>query len=138
MRCPNRVEAALDRWIAEFQAVQRAGTGQSVTAVTFAHALRAGHIGATTGQRQSAVVAQSVMVVEIFVARRQRQYPLGDQGLKAMLDPRWIAMVNKTGGQSTGHVKQPVSFTKQQHAAVRGQSTAVKRAHHRAPTETFK
>ena len=85
------------RWRAELQAVQRAGTGQSVTAVTFAHALRAGHIGTTTGQRQSAVGAQSVMVVEILIARRQRQYPLCDQGLQTMLDPRWIAMVNKTG-----------------------------------------
>ena len=50
------------RWLAQLQAVQRAGTGQSVTAVTFPQALRAGHIGTTTGQRQSAVVAQSVMV----------------------------------------------------------------------------
>ena len=85
------------RWLAELQAVQRAGTGQRVTAVTFPQALRAGHIGATTGQCQSAVVAQSVMVVEILVARRQRQHPLCDQGLQTMLDPRWIAMVNKTG-----------------------------------------
>ena len=125
-------------WLAQFQAVQRAGTGQGVTAVAFTHPFLAGHIGATTGQRQRAVVTQSVMVVQILIAGRQRQHPLCDQGLKAMLDPRWIAIVRKTGRQSTGHVKQPVSFTKQQYAAIRCQSTAVKRAHHRAPTETFK
>ena len=44
-----------------------------------------------------------------------------------MLDPRWIAMVSKTGRQSAAHVEQPVSFAKQQYAAVRCQSTAVKR-----------
>ena len=35
-----------------------------------------------------------------------------------MLDPHWIAMVNRTGCQSAGHVKQTVSFTKQQYAAI--------------------
>ena len=34
-------------WFAQFQTVQRAGTGQGVTAVTFAHPLFAGHIGTT-------------------------------------------------------------------------------------------
>ena len=125
------------RRITQLQAVQGAGTGQGVTAVTFARALLAGHIGATTGQRQSAVVTQSVMVIEILITGRQAQHPLCDQGLEGMLDPIWIAMVGKTGRQSAGHVKQPVSFTQQQHTAVRCQSTAVKRAYNRASSETF-
>ena len=79
------------RRITQLQAVQGAGTGQGVTAVTFARALLAGHIGATTGQRQSAVVTQSVMVIEILITGRQAQHPLCDQGLEGMLDPIWIA-----------------------------------------------
>ena len=71
------------------------------------------------------------------ITGRQTQHPLCDQGLEGMLDPIWIAMVGKTGRQSAGHVKQPVSFTQQQHTAVRCQSTAVKRAYDRASSETF-
>ena len=128
------------RRITQLQAVQGAGTGQGVTAVTFARALLRRSTSALQplSQRQSAVVTQSVMVIEIaHNLRRQAQHPLCDQASGGDARPD----LDRDGRQNRPPVcrsRQTTgpSFTQQQHTAVRCQSTAVKRAYDRASSET--
>ena len=58
--------------------------------------------------------------------------------VEAMLDLSWIAVVSKQDASRPVTSNHRVSFTKQQYAGVGCQSTAVKRAHDRAPTDAFK
>ena len=95
-----------------------------------------GHVRTPARQREGAVGAQPVMVVEVLVARRQGQHPLRHQRLQAMLDPPRV--VPEARRQPRRHPEAPVDLPQQQHAAVRRQPAAVEPAHHRTPAKAFK
>ena len=96
-----------------------------------------GHVRTPARQREGAVGAQPVMVVEVLVARRQGQHPLRHQRLQAMLDPPRV-VVAEARRQPRRHPEAPVDLPQQQHAAVRRQPAAVEPAHHRPPAKAFK
>ncbi len=58
---------------AELEPVERARAGQRMAAVAVPHPVGAGDVAAADGQRQNAVVAQLVVVVEILVSQRSAQ-----------------------------------------------------------------
>ena len=123
---------------AELKPVQRARPRQRKPPVARPPAPLPGHVPAPARQRQHAVRAQTVVVVQVLVARRQTQHPLGDQRLQTMLDQQHRPVVPETARQTLGHPEPPVNLPQQQHPTVRRQPTAVEPAHHRAAAETFK
>ena len=97
-----------------------------------------GHVRTPARQREGAVGAQPVMVVEILVARRQAEHPLRHQRLQAVLDPPRVAVVPEARRQTRRHPEAPVDLPQQQHAAVRRQVPAVEPAHHHPAAKPFK
>lgn len=77
---------------AQFQPVERRLAGQGCAFLVTARLELAGKHG------QHRVVAQFVMVVEIFVTERDGEQPLADQGRHLMLDQSRIAGINETPG----------------------------------------
>ena len=123
---------------AELQAVQRARSRQRMPPVPRPPPPLPGHVRTPARQREGAVGAQPVMVVEILVARRQGQHPLRHQRLQTVLDAAWVAVVAEARRQPRRHPEAPVDLPQQQHAAVRRQPAAVEPAHHRPPAKAFK
>ena len=73
---------------AQLKPVKGAGAGQRMAPVALAHAALTGPVGAAEREREQAVVAQGVMVVDILVAEREPVQALGDQVLQGMLAAR--------------------------------------------------
>ena len=121
---------------AELQAVQRARPRQRMPPRPRPPPPLPGHVRTPARQREGAVGAQPVMVVEVLVARRQGQHPLRHQRLQAMLDPPRV--VAEARRQARRHPEAPVDLPQQQHAAVRRQPAAVEPACHRTPAKAFK
>ena len=122
----------------ELQAVQRARPRQRMPPVLRPPPPLPGHVRTPARQREGAVGAQPVMVVEVLVARRQGQHPLRHQRLQAMLDALWVAVVPEARRQPRRHPEAPVDLPQQQHAAIGRQPAAVEPACHRTPAKAFK
>ena len=84
----------------QFQTVQRALARQRLATIFASASILAGRIGFAHQHRQERIVAEGVVVVEVFVAQGQGEYPLGHQLGHGMFDPLRIAMVGETGGES--------------------------------------
>jgi hypothetical protein len=69
------------------------------------------------------------MVVEIFVAQRQRHHPLADQALQSVFYQPGVPIVAKAGSELTQQTRPPFDLSQQQPTAVRAQLPAVKPGH---------
>ena len=72
------------------------------------------------------IVAQLVVVDEIFVAESDGEHPLADQRRQQMLHQVRTAMILETGGEPLDQSNRLVSCAQQQHTGVRGHRSAVK------------
>ena len=88
--------------------------------------------------RHCRVVAQLVMIDQVFIAQRQRKNPLPDQGSDGVLDQLPRAAVGKTIGKPIDQPDRPVRCSQQQGPGIRGHLAAVKSRHHRAPRDGCK
>ena len=73
------------------------------------------------------------MIDQVFIAQRQREYPLPDQCSDGVLDQLRRAAVGKTRGKPIDQQDRPVRHSQQQGSGIRGDLAAVKHRHHRAP-----
>ena len=94
---------------AELEPVERARASQRMTAVAVPHPVGAGEVAAADGQRQHAVVAQLVVVVEILVSQRDRHDPLRDETVQPVLAAPGVAMVREASREPSGHAEHAVS-----------------------------
>ena len=123
---------------AALEAVQRARARQRLPTVARPPPPLTGHVPTPARQRQHAVETQTVVIVQILVARRQAQHPLRHQGLQTMLDPRHRAMVPEATRQTLRHPEPTVDLPQQQHPTIRRQPAPVEPAHHTPPPKAFK
>ena len=109
----------------ELKPVERAAGSKWVATVAFALSPSSGHVAFARRQRESHVIAQGVVVVEILVASDQPHYALGEEFLNAVLDESRVAVVRKTGSHPLGQPELNIGFPYQQEAAVRCDPTRI-------------
>ena len=119
----------------QLQTVQRARPRQRMTAVALTHPSFPPHILALQRQRQHAVVAKPVVIIEILVAQG---HPLPNERLHTVLGPALIAVVGKAPRQSSGQIQHSVRRAKQHRAAVRRHRPPVELADDFTPSQPFK
>ena len=109
----------------QFQAIERALARQRLASILAAATVLAGRIGLAHQHRQERIVAQGVVVVEVFVAQGQGEDPLGDQFVDGVLDQLGIAVVGEAGGESPENAGLGLHLPQQQAAGVRSDGPAV-------------
>ncbi len=123
---------------AQLQAVQCARPRQRAPPVPLPGPPRAGGIGLAHQQRQQAVGAQRVVVVEVLVAQGDPVHPLRDQLRDRMLDLPGMAMIGEATRDPL-HQPQPTVHLAQQDAApVRGESAPIETTDDLTATEGVK
>ena len=80
--------------------------------------------------RKRRVLAQLIVIVEVFIAQRQAEDALSHQGLDLMLDIARVAPINEAVGKATHQPKAPVDLSQQQCACVRGDVPTIETGYH--------
>jgi len=80
--------------------------------------------------RQRRVLAQLVVIVEVFVAQRQAEDPLAHQCLDLMLDIARVAPIGEAGAKATHQPDALVDLSQQQRTSVRGDVPAIETGYH--------
>jgi hypothetical protein len=83
-------------------------------------------------------VAQLVVIDQIFIAQRNPEDALPDQGSDSVLDELGRAAVGKTTGKPLDQANRPVRWPQQQGTCIRGHPAAVEPRHHRASRDGCK
>ena len=111
---------------AQLQPVQRALAGDRRAVGTAGFEL--------AGQdRHHRVVAQLVVVVQIFVAERNAEHALANQCADLVFDQIGAAMVGEAGRKSIHQTDRPVGRSQQQTSRIRGDHAAIERRDNRRP-----
>ena len=119
----------------QFEAVERALSGQGLAAVAAPLPGRSGGIVLADNGGEQWVATQVVVVVEILVPQCQAVDPLGDQLRDGMLDEVGVAMVGEAGGELMDDRREFFGLAEQQGAAVGGDVAAVEVGEHLAGAE---
>ena len=94
--------------------------------------------GELAGERsQHRVVAQVIMVDQVFVAERDAEHPLRHHRLDRVLDLRLGATIDEAGREPPDQTDRPIGRAEQQPAGVRGDLATVERGHHLAALDHF-
>jgi hypothetical protein len=88
--------------------------------------------------RERRVLAQLVMVIEIFVTQRQAKHALSDQGGDLMLDVASVTPIDEAVGKAADQPETSIDLSQQQRTRVRGDVPAVEPGHHRTSVNRFK
>src|SRR5262249_51833332 len=102
----------------EFPTVEGALAGQRLTAIPRSVPGLAGGVAFADDGGQQGIVAEIVVVVEIFVSQGQAIDALSDELLEGVFDELGIAMVGETGGELADDAGEFFDFSQQQGAAV--------------------
>jgi hypothetical protein len=116
---------------AQFQTAQRRLAGQR-------RAVAASRRQLARQRRQHRIVAQLVMVDQVFVAERDADHPLHHQRLDLMFHECRVARIGETSRKSPRQPDHPVSCAEQQRTGIRRDATAVERRNHLAPIRACK
>ena len=116
---------------AQLQPIERRLAGQRRTILAPRRQLAGQH-------RHPRVVAQLVVIDQIFIAQRQRKNPLPDQCPDSVLDQFRRAAVGKTLGKPINQPDHPVRRSQQQGSGIRGHPAAIKSRHHPAALDGCK
>ncbi|MGY4286352.1 hypothetical protein ACVWXO_005572 [Bradyrhizobium sp. LM2.7] len=76
--------------------------------------------------RHQRVVPQVVVIIEIFVAKRDAKDPLSDQRRDRMLDQVWAAMIAKAIGKAPHQINHPIGGTQKQRSSIRRHQASIK------------
>lgn len=112
--------------------IQGGLAGQRLAAVPLTLAIFSLQVTLAGQQRQHGVVAQLVVVVEIFVAQRDGVDALLDQLGDAVLDAFGITMIFKAAGQSFEQTQPPLDLAQQHCSALGADLAAVETRRHLA------
>jgi hypothetical protein len=123
---PGDPVVALQLRSAQLQPVERRFAGQRRTIIAAGRQFARQH-------RHRRVVAQLVVVIQIFVAQRNPEHALSDQRPDLMLDQLHCPAIGETLGKPLDQSNRPVRRPQQQGTRIRGHPAAVKPRHHRAP-----
>ena len=89
-----------------------------------------GQVRLVQRQRQQAVVAQPVVIVDVLIAQRQSEHPLPKQAPQRVLHTRRIAVVNEAGCQPPSDLECLVGSSQQHGTAIGREAPAVELGNH--------
>ena len=124
--------------VAEFQAVERARTGQRLAAVALSNARVARHIPFAHQQRQSGVGTQVVMIVEVFLTEPDGLEALRHQFMHVGLDARWMTGIDKALRYARRDPNALIDLPQETAAGVRTDASAVESTRHRTSSQGVK
>jgi hypothetical protein len=110
----------------QLQTVQRALARQGTAIVMITASTLTRRISQIAEQRQQRILAQGIVVIEVFITQRQSHHALLDQRLYSMLDLHRVSMIDKTAGQAFQNMGALFNFTQQQSTTVRTDLATVK------------
>src|SRR5207302_7653666 len=113
----------------EFEAVERALAGQGLAAIPAADALLALGIFLADEDSEQRVVAELVMVVEVFVAEAQTEEALLEEFGQGVLDQLRVAVVGEAAGELLDEVELRFDLAEQQTARIGGDLPPVETGH---------
>ena len=80
--------------------------------------------------RKRRVLAQFIVIVEVFIPQGQAEDALSHQCLDLMLDIARIAPIDEAVSKAAHQPEAPVDLSQQQRASVRGDVPAIEAGHH--------
>jgi hypothetical protein len=122
----------------EFPTIEGTLAGQRLTAIARALTGFAGGVAFADDGGQQGIVAEIVVIVEIFVSQGQAIDALSDELLKGVFDELGIAMVGETTGKLADDAGEFFDLPQQQGAAVGGDAATVKVGAHLTRAEAGK
>ena len=122
----------------QLQAVQRALARQGTALVLITASTPACRISHIAKQRQQRILAQGVVIIEVFITQRQTHHALLDQRLDMMFNLIRIPMILKTPGQTLQNMAALFNFPQQQSTTVRTDLATVKFTHHHTASQPVK
>jgi len=128
---PGDPVVARQRRAAQLQSVERRFAGQRRTILAPRRQLAGQH-------RQRRVVAQLIVIDQIFVAERNPQDALSNHGADLMLDQIGRAAIGETPGKPLDQSDRAIRRSQQQAPRIRGHPAAVKPGHHRTALDACK
>ena len=84
------------------------------------------------------VVTKLIVVVQVFIAEREGEHALADQGLDRVLEQSWVAPVGETAGHPTDQPEAAIQPPQQQPSGIRCDDSAIEPGHNLVPFNRFK
>ena len=122
----------------QFQPVESALAGQRFAAIAIQLSVVSLRVCFPDDRRQQCVVAQPVVVVQIFVPEAQTEQPLLQQIDHRMLDLLGIPMIREAGGEHFDQTKPFFDLSQQDPPTIGAHPPAVKPGDDFAPTDLLK
>ena len=113
------------------QPVERALAGHRRTVRTLGLELAGQHM-------EQRVVTKLIVVVQVFIAEREGEHALADQGLDRVLEQSWVAPVGETAGHPTDQPEAAIQPPQQQPSGIRCDDSAIEPGHNLVPFNRFK
>ena len=79
-----------------------------------------------------------IVVVQVFIAEREGEHALADQGLDRVLEQSWVAPVGETAGHPTDQPEAAIQPPQQQPSGIRCDDSAIEPGHNLVPFNRFK
>ena len=111
--------------LAQLQAVQCARARQRIPPIPLPGSLRAGQVGLARPERQQAVAAQRVVIVEVFIAQGNPTHPLGDHLQHRVLDLPGVAIIGEAICDALHQRQAAIHLPQQDGAAIGGEPARV-------------
>jgi hypothetical protein len=109
----------------EFEAVERALAGEGFAAVGRSGTRFAERIGDADEHGHEGIVAEAVVIVEIFVAQAEAEHALLEQGDEGVFEAFGIAVVGEARGERVEQTEFGFDFAEQECSRIGGDTTAV-------------
>ena len=122
----------------QLQPVERALARQGAAPILSATSILTGGIGYLTEHGKQRVLAQGVVIVEVFKAQRQPHHPLLDQRLHGVFDLISVPVIDKTAGLAFQNMCALLDLAQRQPATVGTDRAAIKFAHDNAASQSVK
>ena len=118
-------------WPAQFESVQR-------RLARHRSAVLAPRLELAGEDRHHRIMAELIVIDQVFIAQRQSKHPLADQRLDLVLDQPWAAKIAEAGGEAIDEADRPVGRAKQHRAGVRSDASPVESRHYGTSFDGFK
>ena len=124
--------------LAQLQAVQRARARQRITPIPLPGSLRTGQVGLARPERQQAVAAQRIVIVEVFITQGNPAHPLGDHLQHRVLDLPGVAIIGEAVGDALRQPQAAIHLAQQDGAAIGGEPAGIETTDDLTTTEGVK
>jgi len=121
----------------EFEAVERALAGQRLATIACPSTLASRRVFLADQDGELRIVAETVVVVEIFVAQAEGEDALFEQLRERVLNQVGMPMIGETGSELVDEVELGFDLSQQEAAGIGGDGTSVEASDNLATAEVL-